>query len=89
MINQCMTLLVQELEGEGIPSPLLCEFTLAAIWDDLARLAGETPPLTVQRLYDDSQAVKEAPTQSPITDAPSPAVFTSRTTADLQSWPIE
>ena len=57
MINQCMTLLVQELEDEGIPAPLLCEFTLAAVWDDLARLAGETPPLAVRRLFERERPV--------------------------------
>jgi hypothetical protein len=57
VINQCMTLLVQELEGEGIPTPLLCEFTLAAVWDDLARLAGETPPPAVRQLFERERPV--------------------------------
>jgi hypothetical protein len=53
MINHYMTRLVQELECEGISAPLLCEFTLAAVWDDLARLAGETPPASVRWLFED------------------------------------
>lgn len=50
MINQYMTLLVEELAGDGIPDPLAEVFTLAAVWDDLARLAGERPPAGVRRL---------------------------------------
>ena len=53
MINRLLTLLLDELRAEGIPSPLTERFALAALWDDLARLAGETPPLAVRELYED------------------------------------
>ncbi len=43
-INEAMVLLVAELTEAEIPQPLAQEFTLAAIWDDLARLAGEELP---------------------------------------------
>ena len=46
-INQCMALLVAELLAAGVPDPLGSEFTLAAVWDDLARLAGEQTPVEV------------------------------------------
>ena len=53
MINQYLTLLVAELRENDIPDPLAQSFTLAAIWDDLCRLAGETPPSAVRRLFED------------------------------------
>ncbi len=43
-INRCMALLVDELLAADVPDPLRREFTLAAVWDDLARLGGETVP---------------------------------------------
>ena len=53
MINRLMALLLDELRAEGIPSPLTEQFALAATWDDLARLAGETPPIAVRQLSED------------------------------------
>ena len=53
MINQYLTLLVAELRENDIPDPLAQSFTLAAIWDDLCRLAGETPPPAVRRFFED------------------------------------
>lgn len=53
MINHYLTLLVDELRADDIPDPLGQPFTLAAIWDDLARLAGETPPAVVRFMLDD------------------------------------
>ena len=53
MINHLMALLLDELRAEGIPAPLPERFALAALWDDLARLAGETPPLAGRQLYED------------------------------------
>ncbi len=44
MINRLLTLLTEELRDEGLPDPLGASFTLAALWDDLARLVGEIPP---------------------------------------------
>ena len=43
-INAIMALLVEELTEGEIPMPLAQEFTLAAVWQDLARLAGEELP---------------------------------------------
>jgi len=43
-INDLMTLLVAELTEGEIPMPLAQEFTLANIWADLARIAGEELP---------------------------------------------
>lgn len=39
-----MILLVAELEAEEVLTPLAQRFTLANIWADLARLAGEALP---------------------------------------------
>ena len=52
MTNQCMALLIEELAADGIPDPLSADVTLAAVWDDLARLAGERPPATVRRRFE-------------------------------------
>jgi len=43
-INALLLALVAELRAEDVPDPLNERFTLAALWDDLARLAGETVP---------------------------------------------
>lgn len=43
-INEAMALLVAELEAEEVLAPLAQRFTLANIWADLARLAGEELP---------------------------------------------
>ncbi len=43
-INEAMVLLVAELIEAEIPMPLAQEFTLANVWCDLARLAGEELP---------------------------------------------
>ncbi len=43
-INDLMAALVAELTADEIPAPLSQRFTLAAIWQDLARLAGEALP---------------------------------------------
>ncbi len=43
-INDIMALLVAELAEAEIPLPLAQSFTLAAVWQDLARLAGEALP---------------------------------------------
>ena len=52
MINKLMALLLEELREGGIPDPLTESFTFAALWDDLARLAGETPPAIVRQFYE-------------------------------------
>ncbi len=43
-INECMAQLVEELAADEIPAPLSQRFSLAAVWQDLARLAGEELP---------------------------------------------
>ncbi len=43
-INEAMALLVEELTEGEIPQPLSKRFTLATVWCDLARLAGEELP---------------------------------------------
>ena len=43
-INEAMALLVEELTEGEIPQPLSTRFTLATVWADLARLAGEELP---------------------------------------------
>ena len=43
-VNDLMTALVDELAAGGVPDALTQPLTLAAVWDDLARLAGEAPP---------------------------------------------
>jgi len=43
-LNALMTALVAELEEGEVPMPLSQSFTLANIWSDLARLAGEELP---------------------------------------------
>ena len=48
MINRYLTILLHELRAEGIDDPLAQSFTLAALWDDLATLAGDAPPASVR-----------------------------------------
>jgi len=43
-LNALMTALVAELEDGEIPMPLSQRFTLANVWADLARIAGEELP---------------------------------------------
>ena len=52
MINELMARLLDELRAGEVPDPLTASFTFAALWDDLARLAGETPPVAVRQLYE-------------------------------------
>ena len=54
MINRWMTLLVDELHDDGISGPLQQSFMLAAVWDDLCRIAGEAPPAGVRALLEDA-----------------------------------
>ena len=49
-INGLLRQLLAELREEGIPDPLGESFTLAALWLDLCRLAGEEPPARVRQL---------------------------------------
>ena len=53
-INDLLHRLLDELAAEGIPEPLSTPFTLAALWLDLCRLAGEEPPAAVAALLDEA-----------------------------------
>ena len=49
-INVILAALRDELAADGVPAPLSQSLTLAAVWADLARLAGEEPPAAVVAL---------------------------------------
>ncbi len=51
-VNALLLALVAELRAEDVPDPLNERFTLAAIWADLARLAGEPLPADVAAVLD-------------------------------------
>lgn len=57
MINALFAALAADLAAEGIPAPLSRRFTLAAVWCDLARLAGEAPPAHVRRAAGEADTV--------------------------------
>ncbi len=54
-INDLMRALVDELAAEGVPAPLGESFTLAAVWLDLCRLAGEALPAETLAILDDER----------------------------------
>ena len=51
-INDILEALRDELAADGVPAPLGQSFTLAALWCDLVRLAGEDVPPAVAALLD-------------------------------------
>ena len=51
-ITEALHALCVELAADGVPAPLAQPFTLAALWHDLARLAGEDVPADVAALVD-------------------------------------
>ncbi len=51
-VNALMLALVAELHTEDVPAPLDERFTLAAVWADLTRLAGEPVPADVAAVLD-------------------------------------
>ena len=51
-INDAMAALVAELAEGEVPAPLAQRFTLATVWADLARLAGEPLPAAVAAVVD-------------------------------------
>ncbi len=51
-INDAMRALVAELLADDVPDPLVRPLTLALVWADLARHAGEPTPLDVAALLD-------------------------------------
>ncbi len=60
-VNEIMRALVEELTEGEVPNPLGQEFTLALVWCDLARLAGEVPPADVLAAADDCSALPIPP----------------------------
>ncbi len=67
-INAAMTLLVAELEAGEVPQPLVQSFTLAAVWQDLARLAGEALPAVAVAVVGDAldQVCEPLPVRAPV-----------------------
>jgi hypothetical protein len=64
-INALMAALVAELEEGEIPNPLAERFTLANVWADLARLAGEELPAPVAALVDEPLGMTSEPVTVP------------------------
>jgi hypothetical protein len=60
-IDEAIRALVAELAAGGVPAPLAQDFTLAALWDDLARLAGEPIPPEVAALLNGRDAIPIQP----------------------------
>ena len=58
MINRCMELLLDELIAEGVADPLAQPLMLAAIWEDLCRLADEEPPARVRRIISEESGAR-------------------------------
>ncbi len=54
-INDLLRALVDELAADGVPAPLGQSFTLAAVWLDLCRLAGEPAPAEVLAVLDEGE----------------------------------
>jgi hypothetical protein len=54
VINRITTQLVDELRADDVADPLRERLLLAAIWDDLCRLAGEALPARVRLALEDS-----------------------------------
>lgn len=53
-INALMATLVAELAAEEVMQPLAQRFTLANVWSDLARLAGEELPAAALAVVSDT-----------------------------------
>jgi len=51
-IADALAALVAELEEGDVPEPLRESFTLALVWHDLARIAGEPVPAAVAAILD-------------------------------------
>ena len=65
-INELMAALVAELEANEIPDPLAERFTLANVWADLVRLAGEPVPAEVAAVVDGVLDQQIAPLARPM-----------------------
>jgi hypothetical protein len=51
-VNDLLSRLCDELAEGDVPEPLAQAFTLAPLWLDLCRLAGEEPPAFLVALID-------------------------------------
>lgn len=51
-VNVLLRTLVDEMAADDVPDPLAQPCTLALVWADLARLAGESVPAEVAALLD-------------------------------------
>ncbi|MDP9374883.1 MAG: hypothetical protein M3Q65_21025 [Chloroflexota bacterium] len=61
-VNALMTALIDELAAGDVPDVLAQPLTLAAVWDDLARLNGEDVPRWVAvALGDAGRALRPLP----------------------------
>ena len=52
-ITEALHALCAELAADGVPHPLAQPLTLAALWADLATIAGEDVPAAVAALVDE------------------------------------
>jgi hypothetical protein len=57
-INTILAALVEELVEGGMDDPLAEPLTLAALWSDLARIAGEPLPADVAALVDGPRPIR-------------------------------
>jgi len=64
-LNTLMRALVAELTADDVPAPLTQSFTLAAVWQDLARLAGEPLPAEAAAVVDDTLGMTIEPVLLP------------------------
>ncbi|MDP9374046.1 MAG: hypothetical protein M3Q65_16630 [Chloroflexota bacterium] len=51
-VTEALHALCAELAADGVPHPLAQPVTLAALWSDLVRLAGEDVPAAVRALVE-------------------------------------
>ncbi len=67
-LNTIMVALVAELAADGVPTPLHQSFILAAVWQDLARLAGEALPPAALAVVGDAldQVCEPLPVRAPV-----------------------
>jgi hypothetical protein len=70
MLNRHLSALVDQLRAEGIGDPLAQSFTLAAIWDDLAAITGESPPAAVLAALGGARISPCAPSDSALPASP-------------------
>lgn len=59
-LAELMGQLVAELEEGDVPAPLHQDFSLALVWADLARLAGEEVPAEVAAILDGPAVARQS-----------------------------